>query len=274
MKLLFYLFPLFLISCGNSSPKANPNQEEESAEIGNSDTSSEKQYTVKQDFFCKGKIMSVNDVEVSSRINEQIVMLNAKLGQRVRKGQVLVRLDRTSIEDKIIKERAELEQTEYQYQAILMGQGYKHDALDQAPETLRKQARTRSGYNSTRASLQQLIHQLNYCTILAPISGVITHIDAVQNEMAVPGKRLFRIIDTDHLKVGFDVLETELQKVNVNSIITVTPLSYPDESYETKITAVSPFVEQSGMVHMEAMIRAHPHLMPGGAVVVKLAAKN
>ena len=46
-------------------------------------------------FNCKGTIMSVSEVAVASRINEQIVMLGVEMGQRVHKGQVVVRLDRT-----------------------------------------------------------------------------------------------------------------------------------------------------------------------------------
>lgn len=221
-------------------------------------------------FSCKGAVLSVNDVEVSSRISEQIVMLGVDMGQRVRKGQVLVRLDKTATEDKIMKARAELEQADYRYQAILMGQGYKRDALSQAPEDLRQQARVSSGYNTARAELRQLEHQLSYCTIVAPVSGVVSQREANNYTLAVPGKTLFRIIDTEHLKVCFDVLENELHRIGVSTPINVIPISYPDERYTTRIAAVSPIVEKSGMVRMEAPLPSHPHLMPGMTVVVTL----
>ena len=107
-------------------------------------------------FSCKGTIMSVAEVAVTSRINEQIVMLSVEMGQRVHKGQVVARLDRTATEDKIVKGRAELERAEYQYQNILMGQGYKRGAFDQAPENIRELARINSGYNTAKAALRQL----------------------------------------------------------------------------------------------------------------------
>ena len=156
-------------------------------------------------FSCKGTIMSVAEVAVTSRINEQIVMLGVEMGQRVHKGQVVARLDRTATEDKIVKGRAELERAEYQYQNILMGQGYKRGAFDQAPENIRELARINSGYNTAKAALRQLEHQLTYCTIQAPISGIVTQLNAVLYATAVPGETLFRIVDTEHLKVSFDV---------------------------------------------------------------------
>ena len=225
-------------------------------------------------FSCKGTIQSVSEVAVTSRINEQIAMLGVEMGQRVHKGQVVVRLDRTSTEDKIMKGRAELERAEYQYQNILMGQGYKRGAFDQAPESIRELARVNSGYNTAKAALRQMEHQLSYCTIQAPISGVVTQLDAVLYATAVPGETLFRIVDTDHLKVCFDILENELQRFGKGTVITVTPISYPDDRHQARITAVSPVVEKSGMIHLEAALTPHPHLMPGMSAIVTLGSED
>ncbi len=222
------------------------------------------------DFSCKGTIESVSEVAVSSRINEQIVMLGVVMGQHVKKGQVVVRLDRTATEDRIVKGRAELERAEYQYQNILMGQGYKRGAFDQAPETIREMARVNSGYNTAKAALRQMEHQLTYCTIEAPISGVVTQLNAVLYATAIPGETLFRIVDTEHLKVCFDILENELQRFEKGTVITVTPISFPDDRYQAHITAVSPVVEKNGMIHLEATLTPHPHLKPGMSAIIAL----
>ena len=221
-------------------------------------------------FSCKGTIESVSEVAVASRINEQIVMLGVEMGQRVHKGQVVARLDRTATEDRIVKGRAEVERAEYQYQNILMGQGYKRGAFDQAPENIREMARVNSGYNTAKAALRQLEHQLTYCTIQAPISGVVTQLDAVLYATAVPGETLFRIVDTEHLKVCFDILENELRRFGKGTAITVIPISFPDDRYQARVTAVSPVVEKSGMIHLEAILTPHPHLMPGMSAIVTL----
>ena len=233
-----------------------------------------KEEAVPVDFFSKGTIESISEVAVTSRINEQIVMLGVEMGQRVQKGQVLARLDRTATEDRILKGRAELEHAEYQYQNILMGQGYKRGAFDQAPENIREMARVNSGYNTAKAVLRQLEHQLTYCTIQAPISGVVTQLDAVLYATAVPGETLFRIVDTDHLKVCFDILENELQRFEKGTAITVTLISYPDDRHQARITAVSPVVEKSGMIHLEATLTPHPHLMPGMSAIVTLGSTD
>jgi RND family efflux transporter MFP subunit len=230
----------------------------------------EKKDAIPVDFFSKGTIESVSEVAVTSRINEQIVMLGVEMGQRVQKGQVVARLDRTATEDKIVKGRAELERAEYQYQNILMGQGYKRGAFDQAPENIREMARINSGYNTAKAALRQLEHQLTYCSIQAPISGVVTQLNAVLYATAVPGETLFRIVDTEHLKVCFDILENELHRFEKGTEITLAPVSYPDDRHHARITAVSPVVEKNGVLHLEATLTPHPHLKPGMSAIIAL----
>ena len=264
---------ILLTAChnGHQSPADSPESETSPAAAPVSTPAKAEPATAP--FSCKGTIQSVSEVAVTSRINEQIAMLGVEMGQRVRKGQVVVRLDRTSTEDKIMKGRAELERAEYQYQNILMGQGYKRGAFDQAPESIRELARVNSGYNTAKAALRQMEHQLSYCTIQAPISGVVTQLDAVLYATAVPGETLFRIVDTDHLKVCFDILENELQRFGKGTVITVTPISYPDDRHQARITAVSPVVEKSGMIHLEAALTPHPHLMPGMSAIVTLGSE-
>ena len=221
-------------------------------------------------FSSKGTIQAVTEVPVYSRIGEQIVEFNIDLGQRVRKGQVVVRLSKAVLQDKIARGRAELEKADFQYQSILMGQGYKRGELDQAPEEIRHQARVNSGYNTAMASLQQLEHELTYCTITAPVTGAVSRIEATLYSAATPGVPLFYIVDTEHLKVCFDVLENELHKFQPGTKIQVISVAWPDEVHPAVISAISPVVEKNGMVHLEAALSPHPHLMPGMTAIVTL----
>ena len=279
MKRVHYLTAILLglvLTACHSGQKNEPvgGDEAVTATAQSADSVSLQKDAIPVDFFSKGTIESVSEVAVTSRINAQIVMLGVEMGQRVQKGQVVARLDRTATEDKIVKGRAELERAEYQYQNILMGQGYKRGAFDQAPENIREMARINSGYNTAKAALRQLEHELTYCTIHAPISGVVTQLNAVLYGTAVPGETLFRIVDTEHLKVCFDILENELQRFEKGTEITVAPVPYPDDRHHATITAISPVVEKNGVVHLEAALEPHPHLMPGMSAIILLGASN
>ena len=218
----------------------------------------------------KGKIETVREVPVYSRISEQIVMFAIEnIGQEVRKGQVVARLSDAALREKIAHSRAKLEKAEFQYQAILMGQGYKHDNLDAAPENIKKMARISSGYNEVRAELHELEHELSYCTITAPISGYVIKIQNTLYGMAQPGEALFYIVDVDHLKVSFDVLENEVPRYWDGAILTVSTVAFPSEQHPATISAVGA-VDDNGMVHVEATLNPHPHLAPGMTAFITL----
>lgn len=222
----------------------------------------------------KGKIETVREIPVFSRLAEQIVMFGIKgEGQYVKKGQVVARLSDAALREKILHSQAKLEKAEFQYQAILMGQGYKHDHLDEAPENIKRLARINSGYNEVKAELHELEHMLSYCTITAPVSGYVSKIRNTLYGAAQPGEALFYIVDGDHLKVGFNVLENELAKYVGEVSITVSTITFPDEKHTATISAISPVIDSNGMAHIEATLQPHPHLAPGMTAFVTIDEK-
>ena len=260
---------LTLSACNNHKDKTG-----DVAQVPDAQPTASKgsQQTIEADgFSSKGSIQAVTEVPVYSRLNEQIVAFDVKMGQRIHKGQVVARLSQAALNDQILRCKAELEHAEYQYQAILMGQGYKRQELDKALDEIKRQARINSGYNTAKASLQQLEHQLQYCTITAPITGAVSRIEATLYSAATPGTPLFYMVDTEHLKVCFDVLENEFHHFQKGTQIKVVSIAYPSEIHSAVVTAISPVVEKNGMVHLEALLTPHPHLMPGMTAIVTLA---
>ena len=222
----------------------------------------------------KGKIETVREVPVYSRIAEQIVMFAIEnTGQYVKKGQVVARLSDTSLRGKIAHSRARLERAEFQYQAILMGQGYKHDHLDAAPENIKQMARISSGYNEAKADLQVLENELAYCTITAPVSGTVSQIKNTLYGAAKPGEALFYIVDTEHLKVSFEVLENEVAYYENDPILSVSTVAFPNVHHPATLSGITPVVDDNGMVHIEATLQPHPHLSPGMTAFVTVRKK-
>lgn len=219
----------------------------------------------------KGRIEAIREIPVYSRIAEQIVMFGIeKTGQRVKKGQVVARLSDAALRENILHCRAKLEKAEFQYQAILMGQGYKRNHLDDAPDNLKHLARINSGYNETIAELHELEHKLTYCTITAPVSGAVTKIQNTLYGAAQPGEALFYIVDTENLKVSFDVLESELAKYQMGGKVSVSTIAYASEQHTATVSAISPVIDDNGMVHIEATLPSHQHLMPGMTAFVTI----
>jgi len=221
----------------------------------------------------KGRIEAIREIPVFSRLEEQIVMFGIEqIGQHVKKGQVVARLNDAALREKILLCRAKLEKAEFQYEAILMGQGYKHGQLDAAPDNLKRVARINSGYNLAQAELKELELELSYCTITAPVSGYVLKIQNSLYGAARPGEPLFYIVDIDHLKVSFDVLENEIAKYEMGAKVSATTVAYPNEHHPATISGVSPVIDKDGMIHVEATLKPHPHLLPGMTAFVTISA--
>ena len=259
----FPMMALFfsLITACQPKTEVQPASQPTETQAVKPETTSSRQQT---QLMVRGRIEAVSEIPVFSRLAEQIVVFDIeKIGQQVKKGQVVARLSDAALREKILHSKAKLEKAEYQYQAILMGQGYKHDRLDAAPENIKQLARVNSGYNEAKAELHELEHQLSYCTITAPISGVVSQIKNTLYGAALPGEALFYIVDTEHLKVTFDVLENELAKYQMGTSLSVFTVAYPSEQHPATVSAISPIIDGNGMVYIEATLAPHPHLMPG-----------
>jgi hypothetical protein len=87
--------------------------------------------------------------------------------------------------------------------------------------------------------------------------------------MAKQGEPLIYIVDVEHLKVGFDVLENEVPRYLDGAILTVSTVAFPSEQHPATISAVGA-VDENGMVHVEATLNPHPHLAIGMTAFVTL----
>ena len=264
ISFLFFsmIFP-FLTACQSKSDVKSIPQQSDTTAVQSAKAPS-RQEAPNYSTAIKGKIESVRLIPVYSRMAEQIVMFAIEnTGQYVKKGQVVARLSDVALREKIAHARAKLEKADFQYQAILMGQGYKHDNLDAAPEKIKHMARISSGYNEAKAELHALESELSYCTITAPVSGAVMKIQNTLYGAAQPGEPLFYIVDTDHLKVSFEVLENEVPRYENGAILSVSTVAFPSEHHPATISGITPVVDDNGMVHIEATLNPHPHLAPG-----------
>ena len=149
-----------------------------------------------------GKVTPVHEASIAAQIMEKIAELNAKPGQQVQKGDLLVRLDDTVLQSRLQQAKAMLAATnaavteakgeaERSKQLAIKGIVSKSD-LDHA-ETVLKTA------EATRDGAEKAVHEaeatLAFATIRAPMDGVVIDKHAEVGDMAKPGQILVTIYD-------------------------------------------------------------------------------
>jgi HlyD family secretion protein len=62
-------------------------------------------------------------------------------------------------------------------------------------------------------------------------------------ELASPGTPVVTIADLDHVWLRAYINETDISKVHLGSIVTVTTDTYPDKAYEGRVSFIAPNAE-------------------------------
>lgn len=253
-------------SCSNNKttstvPEASASVEAETANDSTSRVASANTMS-------KGRIESVRTLPVYCQLAEQLVKVNIKPGQHVTAGQVLAEHDSEALTTNLTQAQNHMEQAQYQYEEFLIGQGYKREQFGSVPASVQRNAKVKCGYNIHLESLAQARRQMKKCVVKAPVSGTVVEVNLQQYDMP-QGKPLCTIIDTQHLRVVFNILETELKRIRMGKEVRVTSIAYTNEHHTAKVSYISPTVDDKGMVEIKAVLNDIHNLMPGMTVMVE-----
>ncbi len=147
-----------------------------------------------------------DDLTVSCESPGRITAVRVKEGDTVIKGEVLLEIDKSDYEIKVrsIEARQELAQINYNRLKNLSGQAAITQArIDEALATLKE----------LNASLDDAKLKLKRCTIIAPMSGVVNSLPAIEGELLDYADPVAEILKIDRLKVEVAIPERDVSSV-------------------------------------------------------------
>ena len=153
---------------------------------------------------------------------KDLVRYNALYGKDEIAGQT-----RDQQQTAVERAKATYERQQQMYNELLEGTRKEEIAVDQA--SLR-QAHQTVGLSQVR---------LDYTTLKAPLSGVITVREAELGEVVSPGTPVYTLADLDHIWVRVYVPETELGRVRWGQEVSVGTDTYPDKRYHGRISFIA-----------------------------------
>ncbi len=152
------------------------------------------------------RIDSLQKAEVSFRVPGKIREILVTEGQRVKKGQVLARLDDTDYRIVLKDRRASYDRARKDFERAkeLIKKGYisrtDYDKLEAA-------------FKSAEAALRAAQQDLSYTELKAPFDGTVARRYVQQFEEVQAKQPVFALSDTSSLKVIFDVPENIVQSI-------------------------------------------------------------
>lgn len=171
-------------------------------------------------FEATGELESVSEAFISPETGGQITVLNVVEGQKVKKGQLLAKLNTSVIEQQIseVKTRLDLAEIIYNKQSELWEKkiGSERQFLE-----------AKNNYESLQSSLKSLQAQYNMSILRSPIDGYVEQIAQKKGEMAAPGMQLMQIINLDNLYVTTKLSEAYLSSIQVGDVVGIRFPSFP-----------------------------------------------
>jgi RND family efflux transporter MFP subunit len=176
------------------------------------------------DYSAEAVVEAVRQSTVSAQIAGRIVDLRFDVGDTVKKGEVIARIDERAVSQaeaasvaQVREAQAALANARAQYERnkqLLAQKFISQAALDQS-EANYKSAQAR--VTALLAGAGQAATERSFATIVAPYSGVVSARHVELGEMAAPGKPLFTGFDPSTLRVVANVPQTQVAAIQAGS---------------------------------------------------------
>lgn len=245
-------------------------------------------------FTTTGPLVAEQQADVSAERNGRVVSINVRIGDRVKKGQLLAQLDDRELQAACLSHKARMASAQAQlreWQAeqqtaeadlrratamrdarIISDETWEH-AKYRVDETIAEVARFREESAVAEADLTSSNVQLEQTRIVAPFSGVVGRSSIRLAQQVKPGDVLFWVTEESPLEVLFTVPETSMSAFMTGKPLDLTTADFPGLHQQGKIARVSPVVDPaSGSVQViGAVVHPSPLLKPGMTMQVRLA---
>lgn len=194
-----------------------------------------------------GEIRSHAESDLGFRIAGRVVERKVDLGDVVRKGDILARLDeqdernqRTAAQADLASAQASLVQSEAdeRRQSQLLGSGWttqsKYDTALKARDAARAAVR------AAEAKLRLAGDQLGYAVLRAPEDGAISAIGAEAGQVVAAGQMVVRLADMNRKDAVFTLAEYGVLRLPQNVEVEVHLLDAPQVAARGKIDQIAP----------------------------------
>ncbi|HNW48127.1 MAG TPA: efflux RND transporter periplasmic adaptor subunit [Bacteroidales bacterium] len=212
-----------------------------------------------------GKIRPVVEVKISPDVSGEIIDLNFKEGDLIKKGELIIKIKQDVYIS--MKERSEAslnsvkaQLTQQLAQFSLVEQTYRRSKtlFDQKAISESEYENALSQYNVTKeqikaaefnvksatAALKEAQENLIKTTIYAPMDGIISKMSVEKGERVVgtsqmAGTELLRIANFDHMEVLVDVNENDIIRIKQNDTASIEVDAYPNRKFTGVVTQIA-----------------------------------
>lgn len=201
----------------------------------------------------------------------RIAEVHAEVGDRVKKGQLLLRMSSETLLSEVGEAKAGVAELEaLQNEARANGQRARHlqdkgfFSPQQGTQYLTAEQTAQARLNAARARLQAASLRLAKAAVLAPDDGIISARSATVGSLTQPGQELFRLIRGGRLEWRAEVTASEITRIKPG--LPATLLAPDGAAVGGQVRAVAPTVDpqsRNALVYVDLPASAATHVRAG-----------
>jgi RND family efflux transporter MFP subunit len=199
-----------------------------------------------------GVAIAGNEIELSFRSTGIVSTLKAKVGQRVKKGELLMKLDN-------VQAQLAYEQSLSSLKSAESALNTARSSLERSRALFERGSQSLSDYEAAKNSFQSALdryesakrkkdidqNQINYGYIYAPKNGVLASVDISLNETVGSGQTVAVLNAGDDVNVVVGLPENVINKVAVGMTTNVKFASIEGKEYTSNIIEISPIADSN-----------------------------
>lgn len=146
-----------------------------------------------------GNVESKNDIMISAEVGGRVLEQLVDEGERVRKGQVILRINDAKLQEEKARLEAASEQARENYERLQ--RIYEEDGIGSEIDVLN----AKFNFQQSNSAFQSVKVDIENATLEAPFDGLVESYLLEEGEVASPGMQVVRLIGTDNYIVSAGV---------------------------------------------------------------------
>lgn len=225
-----------------------------------------------------GKVEAQKSANLSTRMMGHVNQLTVAVGQRVKKGDLLIAINssdlyakKAQVESGIKQAESALKNAEKDYNRFKSLYEKGSASEKELDDMTTRYEMAKAGLESAIQMKREVEAQFSYTNIRAPFNGVVTNTFVKEGDMASPGMPLVTVEGDEQYEATVMVSEAEISKVAVGDKATVMVKSI-DQSFQGKVSEVSMSAKNTGGQYLVTIEipEAGEEVLPGMFVNARL----
>ena len=184
-----------------------------------------------------GTLLPDEVVELSFETSGKIVRINFQEGTRVKKGDLLAKINDRPLQAQLQKLEAQkklVEEKEFRQRSLLDKDAISQESYDQIVTELQ----------TIQADINLIIARISETELRAPFDGILGLRNISEGGYTNPNVKIARLVKISPIKVEFSIPEKYANQVNIGYPVTFT-VDGSNENYEAKVYAIDPQIEET-----------------------------